>query len=74
VESGRAQLDLGGLEDEHFHLVGRQGERIVQSFEEPHLHDADLIGGIAEGIGHPGVGDGSGVVPELHGNQGTCEK
>jgi len=63
------EFDLGGLKDEHAHFVRRQGERIIQSLKEPHLHNANLVGGVAEGICYAGVGDGGGVIPELHCNQ-----
>jgi len=69
-----AQLDLRGLEDEHPHLIGGERERVVQPLEETHLHDADFTGGVAEGVGDAGVGDGGSVVPEFDRYQGTCEK
>jgi len=67
------QLHLRRLKDEHFQLVGGEGERIVQPLKETHLHDAYLIGGVTEGIRNARVGDGGSVVPELHGHQGTCK-
>jgi len=62
------QLDLCRLEDEHLHFVSSEREGVVQALEETHLHDPHLIDGVSEGIRNAGIGDGGGVVPELHGH------
>jgi len=68
------QFDFGGLENKHFDVVRREGKRVVEALQEPHLHDSNLADRILESLGDTRVADGRRVVPELHGDQSTSEK
>lgn len=60
------QLHLGSLKDEHLHFIRGDREGVVQSLEEPHLHNAYFTDGVTEGFCNAGVGDRRSVIPELH--------
>ena len=66
------EFHLGSLEDEHLDVVGKEGKRVVQALQEAHLHDADLTDAVSEGVGYASIGDGGGVIPELHCNKGAA--
>jgi hypothetical protein len=68
------QLDLRRFEDKHLRFVSRQGERVVQPLEKAHFHNTHFVDRIAKSISYASIGNRSSIIPEFHGNQGTCEQ
>jgi len=64
--AGTPELDLRGLEDEELDLIGREGQRVIQTLKKSLFHDAHFGGGIAERIRNALVCDGGCIIPELH--------